>query len=261
MSEVASGDADGNRADHSAAGPPRSSGGMGSHTPEVPASKNALRKLRRQQWLKEAKDRRRALRADAKRLKKKLKREAAASNKDPTFGEHGKDAGLTVRICVDCAFEDLQGESEIFSLVQQLMYAYGDANRLNRQRDKASGIRRRWKSGWRSKSAGPSSATDAPENCIDARGDASPSEPPVRCGESSMIQQESICNEAATAETKPSVEFCITGIGPKVKEALKREKFAEQCARGQAVYLTADADEELDTLDPATVYIVGVLRT
>ncbi|KAL8447687.1 hypothetical protein Emed_004226 [Eimeria media] len=268
----------------------------------------------------EAKDRRRALRADAKRLKKKLKREAAAvSNKEGgLLEEQQEDAGLTVRICVDCAFEDFQGESEIFSLVQQLMYAYGDANRLNRQRDKANGTRRRWKSGWRSKTAKPSTTTDATENCADdvkatesctaskpsssssssttqpgstqdcmhmqsvalpdADKDALPSESSLGPGDSNTMKhmRESICTDSVTAETQPAVDFCITGIGPKVMEALKRvqcngrwkcdvcavsfeEKFAEKCAEGKAVYLTADAEEELDTLDPSTVYIVGGL--
>ncbi|KAL8429211.1 hypothetical protein ACSSS7_006741 [Eimeria intestinalis] len=284
---MASGDAGGNRGDHLPADSARGFEKGCSDPPETPVSKNALRKLRRQQWLTEAKGRRRALRADAKRLKKKLKREALGSKKEAACGEPANDAGLTLRICVDCDYEDLQGESEIFSLVQQLMYAYGDANRLNRHRDKASGTRRRWKSGWRTQSAEPVSITDATENCSGARASTlgplslSQTAPAhdcksLRLGDSSIIQPEGVCNEAATAEEKPAVEFCITGVGPKVKEALKRvqcngrwkcevcavpfdDKFSEECAKGQAVYLTADADEELDTLDPDTVYIVGGL--
>ena len=77
-------------------------------------------------------------------------------------------------------------------------------------------------------------------------------------------------------EDRPDVDLCITGVGPRVHEALKRvqcngkwkcevssrpfeEVFAQQCASGQVVYLTADGEDELLTLDKDTVYIVGGL--
>ncbi|KAL8439902.1 hypothetical protein Efla_006521 [Eimeria flavescens] len=302
MAEAVTEDGTAARAARMAVGATRCSEAEGG---DAPTSKNALRKLRRQKWLQDAKDRRRALRADAKRRKKSLKREAAASRVGEPAEKHAEDAGLSVRVCVDCEFEELQEESEIYSLVQQLMYAYGDANRLNRQRDKASGTRRRWKSGWRSKPESTVNHSEATQCCHDSHessadpalssggtcslpGFAEGEEPAPFQPDGGRVPQsdsaptagacsaeESVASvDDGVPPSRPAVNLCMTGVGPKIRDALKRvqcngrwkcevceapfqQKFAEECAAGQAVYLTADADEELQLLEPDTVYIVG----
>lgn len=267
-------------------------------------SKNALRKLRAQKRLQEAKDRRKALRADAKRRKKRDRRGAFANKDKEPVQCPRQDAGISVRVCIDCEFEELQCESERYSLVQQLMYAYGDANRLNRLRDQARGTQRRWKSGWRKGCGIQQNCKEGTENCSAAT--ASESNPALESksphvtpsnaegqsitpvlplssnteiGGTSPLPTDS--KEVTTPhcqdippERPPAVEFCITGVGPKIQDALKRvqcngrwkcevcsqpfeQKFAQECATGQVVYLTADADEELQTLDPSTLYVVG----
>lgn len=259
----------------------------------APMTKNALRKLRGQKRLQEIKDRRRALRAEAKRRKKEAKREAVANGAVKRQVCLSKDAGLSVRICVDCEFEDLQTESEIFSLVQQLMYAYGDANRLNRMRDKASGTKRRWKSGWRgqhdaeqisctSTANTSSGATEYQGSCSqqsETEGRLSTADPSPAAGQKESASSPADetnpgCPTGSLEPQQPAVEFCITGVGPKITEALRRvqcngrwkcevssaafeKRFSEMCAAGQVVYLSADADQELETLHPDTLYVVG----
>lgn len=260
----------------------------------APISKNELRSLRRQKRLQEAKERRRALRADAKRRKKCARREAGAKGIECREDARPADTGLRLCVCVDCEYEELQCESEIFSLVQQLMYAYGDAKRLNRLRDRASGTRRRWKSGWRAESGasedGTADCASAASGVTPALGPRNASRTPKDLDASSTtvleaasvhpsavagsIDEAAACSQASIQEGRPAVELCIAGVGPKVRDALKRvqcngrwkcdvsslpfeRRFAQQCAAGQAVYLTADADEELQTLDTDTVYIVG----
>ncbi|XP_022588345.2 tRNA methyltransferase 10 homolog B [Cyclospora cayetanensis] len=302
-------------------------------------SKNAIKKQRAQERLQEFKERRRALRPDIKRRKKAERREMAAQKSSSAADNSppaGGDAGLTVRICVDCAFEELQNESEISSLVQQLMYAYGDANRLNRIRDKAAGNKRRWKSGWRGaadvkedfQQTGKESTKQDTKEQVDGKGNEaamnistedmnSTSASVFSAGDSTdqnvaamplfevsgiSSSSDSPASSASTRDTafygndlasppppvagscappcfpsnRPAVELCISGVGPRVYSALRRVQcngrwkcevscetferlFAADCALERVVYLTADAEEELHTLDADTVYIVGGL--
>ncbi|KAL8737696.1 MAG: hypothetical protein Q9181_001414 [Wetmoreana brouardii] len=116
--------------------------------PELPLSKNKLKKLRRDQAWEEGRERRKELRKIKKQEKRERKRAAACkeiqssnptntkrkANDDseaPSFKKpkHQKAIQLPVSFVIDCGFDDLMLDGERKSLASQVTRSYSDNHR------------------------------------------------------------------------------------------------------------------------------------
>ncbi|KAI9758555.1 MAG: hypothetical protein M4579_003047 [Chaenotheca gracillima] len=221
-----------------------------------PMSKNALKKLKRQQKWDEEVDLRRARRKEKVKEKRERKRELLSDPKktsqDPSSStllsegktstqaetrkrSHARPRQLPVSLIIDCSFDDFMTEKEIKSLAAQVTRSYSENSRTHYRahlmissyggalKERFEGVLASHHQGWKG----------------------------VRFLEEDYA-------EAASQARK----FMRENGGGEILGALKDEakpvtEHAEEQPMNDVVYLTSDSPDTLTEISPYTTYVIG----
>jgi len=201
-------------------------------SPGPTLSKNAQKKLLKAERFAEYKKERRAREREAKKLKKRIAAEKRAAEDEADGDRDGKKAKklkqdpFNARIVVDLGFDDLMNEKEVYSLCSQLSYTYS-SNR-NAMRPFTSLLF--------------TSLNGRTKKRLDFLGDAS-----YLRWRGGVQWWEDEFDKLWTNEAVKQ-----GGVGE-----LKEGGEVERAEKGSVVYLSADAEEELNELKEGETYIIG----
>lgn len=234
--------------------------------------RNALRRERRRRRLEIAKEVRKSTRKARKAEKKARRRAAFADSSCPRAVENDKGFFLVdsafaslrpspIRICIDCDFEHLQDDRDLHSLCQQLMYAYGEANKAN--------VAKRGKRKTHDRLERPNAGNEEEATKFEAPVEIAiagvgprlrPMIERLQCGGKwkclvTEADFNSLDFSSATAALKPE------NSQPPEEETSgdSQPQRAAGSAPAKCIYLTADAEEEMQSFEGGVVYVIGGL--
>ncbi|KAL8706209.1 MAG: hypothetical protein Q9201_000715 [Fulgogasparrea decipioides] len=223
--------------------------------PELPLSKNKLKKLRRDQAWEEGRERRKELRKIKKQEKKERKRATTREEirpSDPTNAKrkanddseapsakkpkHQKAIQLPVSFVIDCGFDDLMLDGERKSLASQVTRTYSDNH----------------KAPFRSHLFISSFGGHLKERFDNVLSGHHHSWKGVKFLENDFEQAAIQANELMRSDQ-------VGKLAGAFESAQSAQEAMEASSSGEVVYLTSDSPDTLTELKPYSTYIIGGL--
>lgn len=222
--------------------------------PSKPLSKNQQKKLRKKAEWEAGREERKIVRkektAARRERKKEAKREAAASTPDQAVQQQPQASGkkprslrpvqLPVTFLIDCDFDDLMTDNERVSLASQVTRCYSDNKNA----------------GFRAHLTVSSFGGHLKERFEGLLNGVYKSWRGTRFLECGFVETAEKAKEWMSEKDGGGV---LKGAFTPLAESAKDDGGARLGEEGEVVYLTSEADEELEELKPYSTYIIGGL--